>query len=60
MLLMGIVLGHVVTRGRNGTFIRTELSMDRPSHRAAAALVQAAGTDGLDLEQTIGLLRRVW
>ena len=41
------------------TFIRTELSMDRPSHRAAA-LVQAARTDGLDLEQTIGLLRRVW
>jgi len=52
--------GHVETRGRNGTFVRAEVAMDRPSHLAAGALAQAARQDGLDLEQTIGLLRRVW
>ncbi|WP_298749417.1 GntR family transcriptional regulator [uncultured Serinicoccus sp.] len=52
--------GHVETRGRGGTLVREELAPSQPARVAAEELVHAARASGLDLSQTVGLLRRSW
>ncbi|MFK5583447.1 MULTISPECIES: GntR family transcriptional regulator [unclassified Serinicoccus] len=52
--------GHVETRGRGGTVVRGELAPESPVGAAAEELVRMARSAGLDLEQTVGLLRRSW
>ncbi len=61
--------GHVATRGRNGTVVlapRAGLAAPGADPRivetsaAAAALARAAQRSGLDLDETIGLLRQAW
>ncbi len=53
--------GHVVTQGRNGTVVQAgHAHQGDPVGAAAAALVAAARTAGLDLPEAIGILRRTW
>ncbi|KUG54341.1 GntR family transcriptional regulator [Serinicoccus chungangensis] len=52
--------GHVETRGRGGTVVRDDLAPVQPARVAAEELVRAARASGLDLSQTVGLLRRSW
>lgn len=54
--------GHVVTRGRNGTFVsddHTGAPLD-DSTAAARLFAQAAQRGGLTVNEAIGLLRRCW
>ncbi len=61
--------GHVATRGRNGTMVLAPRagtaapSVDpriAETSAAAAVLARAAQRTGLDLDETIGLLRQAW
>lgn len=51
--------GHVETRGRNGTVVLGADSPDNLSSKVVQ-LVEAARAAGLGLDETTGLLRRVW
>ncbi|MGO4957373.1 GntR family transcriptional regulator [Luteococcus sp. Sow4_B9] len=51
--------GHVETRGRNGTIVVGTGTSDMLS-TDMARVVQAAKRSGLDLDETVGLLRRLW
>ncbi len=54
--------GHVVTRGRNGTFILAGRAgaLGGDSAQAAQVFVAAAKRSGLSVNEAIGLLRRTW
>ncbi|MGB5935078.1 MAG: GntR family transcriptional regulator [Ornithinimicrobium sp.] len=54
--------GHVVTRGRNGTFILAGRvgAHGGDSAQAAQAFAAAAKGSGLSVNEAIGLLRRSW
>lgn len=54
--------GHVETRGRNGTVLLEPANPAGGGEVAAAAsaYVRVARTKGLDLDQSIGILRRSW
>lgn len=54
--------GHVETRGRNGTVVLPPAGAAAADETllAARALVGAARRRGLDLSETIGLLRQTW
>ncbi|MGB5951805.1 MAG: GntR family transcriptional regulator [Ornithinimicrobium sp.] len=54
--------GHVVTKGRNGTFVSPERAGDRAcdSTQAAHLFAAAAQRSGLSVNEAIGLLRRSW
>ena len=54
--------GHVETRGRNGTVVLEPVGAVQADVAvlAARALVTAARRRGLDLSETIGLVRQTW
>lgn len=53
--------GHVATRGRNGTVVlHREGEAEDDAALAAVTLARTARARGLDLDETVGLLRRLW
>lgn len=54
--------GHIVTRGRNGTFVSPERAGAHvgDSTQAAHLFAAAAQRSGLSMNEAIGLLRRSW
>lgn len=52
--------GHVETRGRGGTVIAPRKDGGGPAEQVTREFVRTARNLGLDLEQTIGLVRRSW